>query len=535
MENTKSTLTQFSEIRIGILICLLGTVFYRGMFIDAKHALDYDEAISYLAAACRQVDYHTVSKPFELQSVSSWQAYFEPAEPFCFGKIQEGLATADIHPPLYFWLLHIWVLAIGMHVESGITLNVLLGALTASVAYATARLVFRSKKIALLTMASYVFNPSVLLVTNEARQYDLFALWTMLAMWAMIYAYRKQAWKDIVLIGIVITAGFLTHYQFIFVCFGLLIFSAGHYLKTRQRIDFGIMVGIVTGFLTAYVIHPYFLATFQRRSNQVVEFNLADFWERFNKIIVSLVTVYYSAIGIIVVLLIGFVMYWGWRKQFDRFVKRVTIDMWLVLWMLCCLLGALSAMYLAFITPAHAMGPPKYLSMVWGLFAFLPGILLRLWDGRLSLLLYLVLVPVVYVVLFPVLIRPLKAFNQPSELTDASLILVDNRQRGVFFQIVWLLPDDAVILSANQQELLDNPDAWVPLLCSQTFYASDTFTPNSKMQQDEILQVFEGQNYQITPIPRGIRSNSSQFDLFMMSQPDAAGQCLQEKSDVIRP
>lgn len=46
---------------------------------------------------------------------SEWKKFLHIEQPFCFDEIAHALTRFDIHPPLYFWLLHLWALVVGMH------------------------------------------------------------------------------------------------------------------------------------------------------------------------------------------------------------------------------------------------------------------------------------------------------------------------------------------------------------------------------------------------------------------------------------
>ena len=94
-----------------------------------KRALTHDEAISYLVATGHKADYSKIVKeeapPYgRWTRADQWKRFLRVDQVFCFGKINFDLATTDLHPPLYFWLLHVWCLLVGVHVWTGVTLNV---------------------------------------------------------------------------------------------------------------------------------------------------------------------------------------------------------------------------------------------------------------------------------------------------------------------------------------------------------------------------------------------------------------------------
>lgn len=79
-----------------------------------------DEIITYLCATGNSGAFENVIKhryPYgELVGASEYKSFFEIKEPFCFRRIASDLCTNDLHPPLYFWLLHLFVLNLGVHI-----------------------------------------------------------------------------------------------------------------------------------------------------------------------------------------------------------------------------------------------------------------------------------------------------------------------------------------------------------------------------------------------------------------------------------
>ena len=78
--------------------------------VYTKYELEHDESISYLASSGHQKEYSTIKNSHlygKVVSVNHWKKYLKVEKPFCFNKISHDLSHYDIHPPLYFWLLHI--------------------------------------------------------------------------------------------------------------------------------------------------------------------------------------------------------------------------------------------------------------------------------------------------------------------------------------------------------------------------------------------------------------------------------------------
>jgi len=104
----------------------------RLQYVLKNPTIVHDEAISYLAATGNQAAFQEVfdQKTFpygEWASTADWQKFLQPRGHLIFKKIQTDLGIYDVHPPLYFWLLHLWVLVVGVHNWAGESLNILLG------------------------------------------------------------------------------------------------------------------------------------------------------------------------------------------------------------------------------------------------------------------------------------------------------------------------------------------------------------------------------------------------------------------------
>ena len=136
-----------SRRRLALLLlacALVGSTGLRVAGAADKQGFTHDESISVLAAACHQGDYTRLTSagepPFgRWVPASDWKALMRPDRALCLGEIGRDLAREDIHPPLYFWLLHAWTLAFGVGLWTGVSLNIVLAALTGLALFGLAR------------------------------------------------------------------------------------------------------------------------------------------------------------------------------------------------------------------------------------------------------------------------------------------------------------------------------------------------------------------------------------------------------------
>ncbi|MBN2303056.1 MAG: hypothetical protein JXQ72_01175, partial [Anaerolineae bacterium] len=199
-----------------LVVLVLAGLGARLVLIADRAALEHDEAISILAAAGHQGDYARVlagrdgpDSPYgRWVPARDWQRFMEPDEALIFGRIGADLGRYDIHPPLYFWLLHLWSLLVGAGFHAGPLLNVLFDAGTAWGVWKLASPLDRQARLdsgkspslqrgegdlggeanrihelplcRLAAVVLWALSPVALRTTIPARQYALF---TLLAVW----------------------------------------------------------------------------------------------------------------------------------------------------------------------------------------------------------------------------------------------------------------------------------------------------------------------------------------------------------------
>jgi mannosyltransferase len=94
-------------------------------------------------------------------------------------------AAQDIHPPLYYWLLHGWVELLGTSEAAVRSLSALLGVILVALTYALGRLLAgRWTGLAAALLAAV--NPFQVYYSQEARMYMLLAVWSALAFYAAL-------------------------------------------------------------------------------------------------------------------------------------------------------------------------------------------------------------------------------------------------------------------------------------------------------------------------------------------------------------
>lgn len=119
----------------------------------------------------------------------------------------------DVHPPLYFALLHAWRWFSGDS-EFGLRLlAAVLGTLTIPAIYLLGRTV-GGKKTGLLAAVFITFSRFNIAWSQEIRMYALASLLAVLGVWAAIQVWERGRWQDYVAYILCMTAGLYTLYLF---------------------------------------------------------------------------------------------------------------------------------------------------------------------------------------------------------------------------------------------------------------------------------------------------------------------------------
>ncbi len=119
--------------------------------------------------------------------------------------------AADVHPPLYYWLLQPWAALVG-HTELGLrSLSIVFGVIASVFAYLWMRLQF-GRRVALTALAILVLSPLFIRYSQEARMYTLAAAIVFAATYVLSRALKDNRRWQWITYGLLVFAGMLTHY-----------------------------------------------------------------------------------------------------------------------------------------------------------------------------------------------------------------------------------------------------------------------------------------------------------------------------------
>ncbi len=121
-------------------------------------------------------------------------------------------AAHDVHPPLYFMLLHGWIALFGDSLMSIRALSVLPGIESVFLGMWLVRLI-ATQRAALLAGILLALLPTAVRYSQEVRMYSLLGMWLIAATIALVYWVNSpQKTRYLVIYTLLMTAAFYTHY-----------------------------------------------------------------------------------------------------------------------------------------------------------------------------------------------------------------------------------------------------------------------------------------------------------------------------------
>lgn len=121
-------------------------------------------------------------------------------------------AAHDVHPPLYFMILHGWIELFGDGIFSIRSLSALPGILTVGLGVWLVRLI-ATRRAAVLAGFLLALLPTAVRYSQEVRMYSMLGVWLIGATIALVYWVKQpQRQRYLAIYVLLMTAGFYTHY-----------------------------------------------------------------------------------------------------------------------------------------------------------------------------------------------------------------------------------------------------------------------------------------------------------------------------------
>lgn len=127
------------------------------------------------------------------------------------GEMVQNLRTWDMHPPLYYTLLHYWLELTGTSAIAARIPSILLGAAAVPLLYVVARRLV-DRRAALVAAALGAASPFWVWHSGEARMYPLMLTTSLLALWRLMVASEDGGRKQWALYAVVTAISLYSHY-----------------------------------------------------------------------------------------------------------------------------------------------------------------------------------------------------------------------------------------------------------------------------------------------------------------------------------
>ena len=236
----------WSGLIIIILILQLATAFY---FCSQKSGYHYDEYYSYYSS---NKTYGLIPTDREWKPAEEIRSEFvvRENERWQFGLVKQ-MQGFDVHPPLYYYLLHgVCSLFSGLFSKwLGLGINLVLFTIGYFLLAKIGNLIFKKdKKQTLLLCLLYGFQPGVLSGITFIRMYVLLTLWCL-----AVTLWHREFWekgliftgKKVITLFLLVFLGFMTHYYFLVFLFFLCAFTCLVEWWGRKNLKGSIFYGII--------------------------------------------------------------------------------------------------------------------------------------------------------------------------------------------------------------------------------------------------------------------------------------------------
>ena len=444
--------------------------------------VQHDEAWSYASAAGRLGPFMTAidgGLTGRWVPAGDWQRFWQSNGLGGVSRIAPDLATYDVHPPLYFGLLHGWLAVLGTSVWAGRALNLVFAALTVLSIFGLARALGFARIEGALAALVWAVSPAVVSISSIVRHYDLVALTTVLLVWGLVRASaprpgrhdgqrdpRTWPWLDILWVAAASAAALLTHYQAVLLIAGGVLYGLAGVLvpgqDTRRRPWWPPLLGLTVGTLSAALLAPGWSGAFGRERSWLRDISARVFFEKLDAIGATLgrfVAVPGLVVGLAVAVVILLFLIPRTRRALVRRVRTARPGWWTILFFALVTAGGICLQNLLFLSMPPRISA-RYLAMAWPFPAFLPLVFFGIWPR----LRYALTAAFCLLVLVPATVATPLLYGGADrlpigQLAGAGAVIIDNVGAGELPRFLWSVPAGAPVLAGTQGEILANKGA----------------------------------------------------------------------------
>lgn len=179
-----------------------------------------------------------------------------------FGEIVQQ-TSRDFHPPLYYFLLHIWTSFFGYSEAAVRALSVVLSTVTIYFVYQLAKYIFE-ERTALISSFLFALSYINIEASQEARMYALLGLLTVVSMYLLLLSLsskKKRLWISYIIINILLLHTHVYSYFIIaaefFYFFSLIFYS-------RRRFKENLLPFLSSNAVTFFLFTPWFFVFYKQ-------------------------------------------------------------------------------------------------------------------------------------------------------------------------------------------------------------------------------------------------------------------------------
>ncbi len=122
------------------------------------------------------------------------------------------LTAADVHPPLFYWALKLWMMLFGTSDLAARSMSLFFALIGLVGLYYVIKKLFSNERWALLGVAAVVLSPMLVRFSDEARMYTMVFAIVMWATYVLLRALESSGRKWWIVYGVLIALGMYTHY-----------------------------------------------------------------------------------------------------------------------------------------------------------------------------------------------------------------------------------------------------------------------------------------------------------------------------------
>lgn len=417
-----------------------------------KQGLSHDESVSYLCASATEGAYQNRIPALvdSYSTVGAIQGLYARPENVQLATVSSDLSRYDIHPPLYFWALHLQHTLVGSGITGGMWLNFIAGLGLLLFTFLFARNALGSVDHALAACAILYLAPAVTQIDLEARQYQFMAL---CAMVSYLLTQRRllgiAGAGELLLFTLVNAFGMLSHYYYAFILVPGLVLVWRAYRWTVPTLTYG--ASLLGSLLLFMVLFPEFIEFVSSYTSRVKEAKeAAGLIDRIKTILYASLAFFTQAHLLRYVFLglgllgLGMIVLRAWKERARRVHFGGAIGQVMITLLWC--VSFTVALYLVGISPPHAVGE-QYFSYFWPLLAIaLVYVARRVFDARYrTWILYAYMLQLgissTLAVRSSGYLEPILPAGWYEEIRNSDLLVTDDRKRSFLPRAMRTLPE----------------------------------------------------------------------------------------------